>query len=137
LSVAISAFLIGIAGSTYWFFISVPSNSSDMQVYGEGIKITVTGRVLDNAGRPIRGAKVYASLGLGLEGPLVETDAAGHFKAEASSEIWFKVCRPHVQAYEENFERKVIHFDCSDWNEGERWFEQTVILEPKVNDNKP
>lgn len=131
LSVAVAAFLIGNA---YWFFIPIPLNSPEMQVYGERIKIIVTGRVLDNVGRPIRNAKVRASLGLDLEGLSVETDVAGRFKAEASSEIWFKVCRPNVQVYAENFEQKLIHFNCSDWNEGERWFEQEVILVPKVDD---
>lgn len=146
LSVAVIAFLIGVIGSAFCFFYTVSSNKSDKPVFGGGsaapnetkrddqrIKIVVTGRVVDSAGRPIRGAKVQASLGLDLEGALVETEAAGRFQVEAHSGFWFKEeCHPNVRAYAAGYAEEWVHFDCSDWNEGERWFEQTIVLKPKV-----
>jgi hypothetical protein len=135
LTVALIAFIVGVIGASCWLCDSFsPQNLKTEPKHI--IRIVVTGRVIDNTGRPIRGAKVHASLGLDLEGAMVETDAAGFFKAEASSEFWFKVCRPNVQAYAENFGQKFIFFDCSDWDEGERRFEQTIVLESKVKDNK-
>src|SRR4051812_44475715 len=105
LSVAIAAFVIGIAGISFWLSIPVPSNNSENPVGAGGgtavpgetesnnnprIKIIVTGRVIDNAGRPMRGARVQASLGLDLDGAPVETDADGRFRAEAASPYWGK-----------------------------------------------
>jgi hypothetical protein len=143
LSVAIAAFLIGITGTAFYFIYptisfkaeggGTPPAQNDNGKNDQLIKIVVTGRVVDNVGRPIQGAKVHASLGLDLEGTMVETDAAGRFVAESSSPFWFKEkCRPSVQAYAENYTWEWVHFDCSDWDKGERQFEQTIVLKPKA-----
>jgi hypothetical protein len=131
LAVALIAFVVGVAGTTFWFFDSFsPGNlkTEPEQI----ISIVVTGRVLGNAGRPIPGIKVQAGLGLDLESAWVETDAAGHFRAETSSPFWFKVCRPYVRAQASDYAQEWIFFDCSDWKTGERRFEQTMVLKPKV-----
>jgi hypothetical protein len=144
LSVAIAAFLIGITGTAFYFIYPTISfkatgggeTPAEQNVNGKNdqlIKIVVTGRVVDNVGRPIQGAKVHASLGLDLEGAMVITDAAGRFRAESSSDIWFKErCNPRVQAYAENYSWEWVHFDCSDWDKGERHFEQTIVLKPRT-----
>jgi hypothetical protein len=143
LSVAIAAFLIGIVGTAFYFIYptisfkptgggGTPAVRNDNGKNDELIKIVVTGRVVDNTGRPIQGAKVHASLGLDLEGAMVVTDAAGRFVAESSSPYWFKVCRPSVRAYAKNYTWEWVHFDCSDWDKGERHFEQTIVLKPRA-----
>jgi hypothetical protein len=146
LSVAIAAFLIGITGTALYFIYptnsfnaeggGTPAAQNDTRKNDQLIKIVVTGRVVDNVGRPIQGAIVHASLGLDLEGAMVKTDAAGRFVAESSSTVWFKDrCNPRVQAYAENYTHEWVRFDCSDWEKGERHFEQTVILQPQSKDN--
>ena len=148
LSVAIAAFLIGITGTAFYFIYpkisskmigcgGTPAAQNDYGKNDQLIKIVVTGRVVDNVGRPIQGAIVHASLGLDLEGAMVKTDAAGRFVAESSSPFWFKEkCNPRVQVYAENYSWEWVRFDCSDWDKGERHFEQTVILQPQSKDNR-
>lgn len=143
LSVAIAAFLIGITGTAFYFIyqtnpikteISItPAAQNDNRKNDRLIKIVVTGQVIDNVGRPIQGAIVHASLGLDLEGAMAVTDAAGRFVAESSSLFWFKDrCNPGVQAYAKNYTWEWVRFDCSDWDKGERQFEQTIVLKPRA-----
>lgn len=143
LSVGIAAFLIGITGTAFYFIYQTnsfeveisktPPAQNDNGKNDQLIKIVVTGRVVDSVGRPIQGAIVHASLGLDLEGVMVKTDADGRFVAESSSPFWFKErCNPRVQAYAENYTWEWVRFDCSDWDKGERRFEQTIVLKPKV-----
>ena len=93
------------------------------------LHIVVKGHVIDTAGRPVSGAKVQARLGLDLDGVAVETNSEGRFGTEAASEFWFKGC-PSIKVQAESFAEKYVYFEC--WDKGERQFERTVILKPKV-----
>lgn len=130
LAVALIAFIIGVTGTTFWLLVSFPSrklNTEPQQL----IRLIVTGRVLDNAGRPIRGAKVQAGLGLDCDGTRIETDADGRFRAEAASPYWCKGY-PTVRANAAGYAEEWFYFDRQDWETGERQFEQTIILKPKA-----
>jgi hypothetical protein len=131
LSVAFIAFVVGVFGTAFWFFDSFLSQNLKTEPE-QIIRIVVKGQVIDNAGRPISGAKVQASLGLDLDGAMIETDSAGRFTAEAASTHWFKVCRPSVRAQAAGYSQEWIFFDCQDWDKGARQLEQTIVLKPKV-----
>lgn len=141
LSVAIAAFLIGIAGTAFYFIYptisfkaeggGTPTAQNDTGKNDELIKIVVIGRVVDNVGRPMRGVRVQASLGLDLEGAAVETDNDGRFRAEAASPYWGKGV-PNFSVRAAGYGEELFYPDRKDWNSGERQFEQTIILKPNA-----
>ncbi|HLF84588.1 MAG TPA: carboxypeptidase-like regulatory domain-containing protein [Blastocatellia bacterium] len=95
--------------------------------YSLDLRIVVKGHVVDNAGRPVPGAKVQARLGLDLEGTAVETALDGGFVADASSDFWYKGS-PSINAAAKGYAEKYTYFDR--WEQGERQFEQTIVLDP-------
>lgn len=129
--VAFGAFVLGLAVSSFWCF-EQKENKDDSPL----IAIVVKGQVVDTSGRPVKGAKVQASLGLDLEGPMGETDSAGHFVVQAGSQIWFKVCRPSVTVRAHGYANERIDFDCQGWDKGERQFQQTIVLKPQIENTK-
>jgi hypothetical protein len=131
LAVALIAFVVGVFGTAFWFFDSFSSRNLKTEPE-QIIRIVVKGQVVDPAGRPIAGAKVQSGLGLDLEGAMIETDSEGRFTAEADSRHWFKVCRPSVRAQAAGYAEEWVFFDCQGWDKGERRFEQTLVLKPKV-----
>lgn len=131
LAIVVGAFVLGLAGNAFWYF-EQKENKNDEQL----IRIVVKGQVIDTSGRPVKGAKVLASLGLDLEGETVESDSSGQFVAQADSQIWFKICRPSVKARADGYAEEWIFFDCRGWDKGERQFQQIIVLKPKIENTE-
>lgn len=95
--------------------------------YSLDLRIVVKGCVVDSAGKPVPGAKVQARLGLDLDGPAVETALDGTFAVVAASDFWYKG-GPSISAAAKGYSEKYVYFDR--WEQGERHFEQAIVLDP-------
>jgi hypothetical protein len=123
LAILLMTFVIGSASAVFFH----ANFSADEQPLDLHLRIIVSGRVVDVAGRPLSWAKVQARLGLDLDGPPVMTNANGEFVAAAQSDSLSKGC-PSLSVSATGYAEQWIYFDC--WDKGARQFERTIVLSP-------